>query len=175
LDPGNYQFRSCAFTFDQLGNYKRAMNFLQLDAGSEFAASNLMRHYVRNGELSQAREAIQQEVSRPYAQMIIACIDAPSSANAAKLSREMTARWLADPDPEVQYEVAPDLLLCRQRELAFNLLKSSIVAGHFCAYSGLQNDSVFAPLRGTPVFAQLVATAKQCQSDFYSQRSQAIH
>jgi eukaryotic-like serine/threonine-protein kinase len=175
LDPGNYQFRSCAFTFDQLGNYKRAMNFLQLDAGSEFAASNVMRHYVRNGELSQAREAIQQEASRPYAQMIIACIDAPSSANAAKLSREMTARWLADPDPEVQYEVAPDLLLCRQRELAFNLLKSSIVTGHFCAYSGLQNDSVFGPLRGTPGFAQLVATAKQCQSDFYSQRSQAIH
>jgi serine/threonine protein kinase/Tfp pilus assembly protein PilF len=175
LDPGNYQFRSCAFTFDQLGNYKRAMDFLQLDAGSEFAVSNVTRHYVRNGELSQAREAIQREASRPYAEMMIACIDAPSSAKAAKLSREMTARWLADPDPEVKYEVAPDLLLCGQREPAFNLLKSSIVAGHFCAYSGLQNDSVFAPLRGTPEFAQLVATAKQCQSDFYSQRSHAIH
>ncbi|PYX11181.1 MAG: hypothetical protein DMG85_06560 [Acidobacteria bacterium] len=107
--------------------------------------------------------------------MIIACMDAPSSASAAKLSRELTALWLADPDPEVRYEVAPDLLLCGQREVAFSLLKSSIVAGHFCAYSGLQNDSVFAPLRGIPEFTQLVATAKQCQSDFYSQRSQAIH
>ena len=38
LDPGNYQFRSCAFTFDQLGNYARAMNFLQLDAGSEMGS-----------------------------------------------------------------------------------------------------------------------------------------
>ena len=175
LDPGNYQFRSCAFTFDQLGNYKRAMDFLQLDAGSEWAVSNVMRHYIRNGDLSQAREAIQKEAYRPYGQMIIACMDAPSSASAAKLSRELTALWLADPDPEVRYEVAPDLLLCGQREVAFSLLKSSIVAGHFCAYSGLQNDSVFAPLRGIPEFTQLVATAKQCQSDFYSQRSQAIH
>ena len=175
LDPGNYQFRSCAFTFDQLGKYERAMDFLQLDAGSEWAISNVMRHYVRNGDLSQAREAIQKEGSRPYAQMMIACMDAPSSANAATLSRELAAHWLVDPDPEVRYEVAPDLLLCGQRELAFRLLKSSIVAGHFCAYSGLQNDSVFAPLRGASEFPQLVATAKQCQSDFYSQRSQARH
>ena len=33
LDPGNYRFRSCSFTFDQLGNYPRATQFLQLDAG----------------------------------------------------------------------------------------------------------------------------------------------
>jgi hypothetical protein len=175
LDPGNYQFRSCAFTFDQLGKYERAMDFLQLDAGSEWAVSNVVRHYIRNGDLSQARETIQKGGYRPFAQMVIACMDAPSSANAAKLSRELTTLWLADPDPEVRYEVAPDLLLCGQRELALRLLKSSIVAGHFCAYSGLQHDSVFASLRGTPEFPQLVATAKQCQSDFYSQRSQARH
>jgi len=175
LDPGNYQFRSCAFTFDQLGNYARAMDFLQLDAGSEWAVSNAIRHYLRKGDVSQARQAIQKEAYRPYAQMMLACIEAPSSANTAKLSREMTARWLADPDPEVRYEVAPDLIFCGQREIAFNLLKSAIVAGHFCAHSGLQNDSVFAPLRGTPEFTQLLAIAKQCQSDFYSQRSQAVY
>jgi hypothetical protein len=175
LDPGNYQFRSCAFTFDQLGNYARAMDFLQLDAGSEWSVSNVTRHYIRNGDLSRARETIQKEAYKPHAQMMIACMDAPSSANASKLSREMSAQWPADPDPEVRYEVAPDFLVCGQRALAFSLLKSSIVAGHFCAYSGLQNDSVFAPLRGTPEFTQLVASAKQCQSDFFSQRSQAAH
>jgi len=174
LDPGNYQFRSCAFTFDQLGNYARAMNFLQLDAGSEWAVLNVMRHYIREGNLAQAREEIQKATNRPYREMLMACIDAPSSANAAKLSQELTALWLTDPDPEVRYQVAPDLLFCRHRELAFKLLKSSVVVGHFCAYSGLQNDSVFAPLRGTPDFNQLLTAAKQCQADFYSQRSQAI-
>ncbi len=29
LDPGNYQLRSCSITFDEIGNYARAMDFLQ--------------------------------------------------------------------------------------------------------------------------------------------------
>ena len=34
LDPGNYQFRSCSFVFDLVGNSERAMDFLRLDPGS---------------------------------------------------------------------------------------------------------------------------------------------
>jgi len=56
--------------------------------------------------------------------MIIACIDAPSSANRPNF-HEKCRRWLADPDPEVQYEVAPDLLLCVSATRLY-LLKSSI-------------------------------------------------
>jgi tetratricopeptide (TPR) repeat protein len=56
LDPGNFTFRSCAFTFDQLGNYTRAMDFLQLDAGSVWASNNIMREYIRDGKLAQAKE-----------------------------------------------------------------------------------------------------------------------
>jgi hypothetical protein len=52
------------------------------------------------------------------------------------------------------------------------LLKSSI-AGHFCAYAGLQNDSVWAKLRGTPEFAELVTAAKQCRDSFLAERSLA--
>ena len=33
LDPGNYQFRSCSFVFDLMGNSDRAMDFLRLDPG----------------------------------------------------------------------------------------------------------------------------------------------
>jgi TolB-like protein len=184
LDPGNYQFRSCLFTFAQLGNYARAMDFLQLDAGSAWALTNLTRHYIRDRKLAQARNTIQKLSDSleqgdsswlPFARMMTACMDAPSSATAANLSRELEAKWLADPDPEVRYQVAPDFLFCGQRDLAFSLLKSSIITGHFCAYEGLRNDSVFAALRGTPEFNQLLSAAKQCQSDFLSQRSQGVH
>ena len=34
-----------------------------------------------------------------------------------------------------------------QKDFALSLLKSSIVAGHCCAYNGLRNDSAFATLR----------------------------
>jgi len=166
LDPGNYAFRSCSFTFDQLGNYARAVEFLQLDAGSEWTTDNLARHFIRDGKLAQARENEQKIGYR----MMVACLDDPSSANAATLAQEEAARTLANPDPEVHYVVAPDFLVCGQKDLAMRLLKTSI-AGHFCAYTGLQNDSMFAKLRGTPEFNELLSAAKQCQSDFLAQRS----
>ena len=37
LAPGNYQFRSCAWAFMELGKFDRARDFIQLDAGSEWA------------------------------------------------------------------------------------------------------------------------------------------
>ncbi len=50
-----------------------------------------------------------------------------------------------------------------------NMLKSS-VDHHFCAYTGLQNDSAWAKLRGTPEFAELVSEAKKCRDDFMAER-----
>ena len=38
LDRGNYQFRSCSWVFMQLGEPQRAVEFVRLDSGSEWAA-----------------------------------------------------------------------------------------------------------------------------------------
>jgi eukaryotic-like serine/threonine-protein kinase len=175
LDSGNFGLRSCAFTFDQLGNYARAMDFLQLDAGSEWASDNIMRHYVRDGKLAQAKEIAEKfkESGRGFP-MMRACLENPSSADAATLTRQTAATILAAPDPEPHYVVAADVLFCGQKDLAMQLLKSSI-AGHFCAYAGLQNDSVWAKLRGTPEFAELLSAAKKCRDNFLAERSQAAH
>jgi eukaryotic-like serine/threonine-protein kinase len=173
LDPGNYSFRSCAFTFDQLGNYARAMDFLQLDAGSEWASNNIMRHYIRDGKLAQAKEIAEKykDTNRLGYQMMAVCIENPSSPNVAALARDVVATRLADPDPEPRYVVAADLLYCGQRDAAVQLIKSSI-AGHYCTYTGLQNDSVWTKLRGTPEFSELLSAARKCQSDFLAERSQ---
>jgi tetratricopeptide (TPR) repeat protein len=174
LDPGNYQFRSCSFTFEQLGNYGRAMDFLQLDAGSQWASSNVTRQFLRDGKLVQARDTAQKRGETRWTGMITACIDDASSANAVNLAREYAAKTLADPDAEVHYWIATYLVFCGQRDLALRLLKSSI-AGHYCAYKGLQTDPLLAKLRGAPEFTQLVSAAKQCRDDFLSERSQATH
>ena len=102
------------------------------------------------------------------------CIENPSSPDVASLAREAVATRLADPDPEPRYIVAADLLFCGQKDAAVQLLKNAIT-GHFCAYTGLQNDSVWAKLRGTPQFAELLAATKQCREDFLSGTSQAAH
>jgi len=174
LDPGNFTFRSCAFTFDQVGNYARAMDFLQLDAGTEWASNNIMRHYVREGKLAQAKEIAEKykDTNRLGYHMMAVCTENPSSSEMPGLVRDVVAERLADPDPEPRYVVAGDLLFCGHKDAAMQLVKSAIAA-HFCAYTGLQNDSVWAKLRGTPEFNQLLAEAKKCQSDFLAQRSQA--
>jgi serine/threonine protein kinase/TolB-like protein len=169
LDPGNYRFRSCSFTFDQLGNYARAMQFLQLDAGSDWSSSNMQRAYIRNGQLAKAREIARSFPDVGWARLTIACMDNPSSQDAVKQSREAAALIMADPDPEVRYVTAADILFCGQKELAMSMLKSS-VANHFCAYAGLRNDSAWAKLRGTPEFAELLSAAKKCRDDFMAER-----
>jgi len=106
--------------------------------------------------------------------MVSECTKNPSSANAVKSALEFQAQVLTDPDPEPRYIVAADFLFCGQKNAALQLLKSSI-AGQYCAYSGLQNDSLWVKLRGTPEFAELISAAKQCRDNFISQRSQTAH
>jgi len=174
LDSGNFGLRSCAFTFDQLGNYARAMDFLQLDAGSLWASDNMMRHYIRDGKIAQAKEIAEKfkDTRELGFRIMAACMESPSSPDVASLARETVAARLADPDPEPRYIVAADMLFCGQKDSAVQLLKGSI-AGHFCAYTGLQNDSVWTKLRGTPEFAGVLSSAKQCRDSFLSERSQA--
>ena len=171
LDPGNFSLRSCSFTFDQLGNYARAVDFLQLDAGSAWSANNMTRHYLRDGKVAQAKENAEKLQDQPHFRMVLRCIENPSSPDVAPLARDVVATRLADPDPEPRYVVAGDLLFCGQKAAAVQLIKSAI-AGHFCAYTGLQNDSLWAKLHGTPEFAELLSAAKQCRDDFFAQRSQ---
>ena len=171
LDPENFGLRSCSLTFDQLGNYAHAMDFLQLDAGSAWSTNNIMRHYLRDGKVAQAKENAEKLQDQPLFRMVASCIANPSSPDVAPLARDVVATRLADPDPEPRYVVAGDLLFCGQKNAAVQLIKSAI-AGHFCAYTGLQNDSAWAKLQGTPEFAELLSAAKQCRDDFLAQRSQ---
>ncbi len=166
LDPGNYSFRSCAFTFDQLGNYARAVEFLQLDAGSEYADNNLTGHYLREGNVAQAKELAVKLKNQP----MIACLSGTLAAN--QFDRQAAAAIMADPDPEPHYIIAGRFLYCGRKELALEMIKSAVDA-HFCAYSGLQNDLVWAKLRGTPEFAELVSAAKKCRDDFMAERNRA--
>jgi hypothetical protein len=127
----------------------------------------MMRQYIRDGNLVQAREM----AVKANNQAMAVCLDGISSPNAVKAFQEYAANITTDPDPEVQYVVASDLLFCGQKEIAIKMLQSA-VAGHYCAYEGLQNDSAWAKLRGTAEFNVLLSSAKKCQDDFMAQRSQ---
>jgi tetratricopeptide (TPR) repeat protein len=173
LDPGNYAFRSCVFSFEQLGNYARAREFLNLDAGSAWAASNMIRLYIRDGNLGPIRDLAEKFRDQQWSAEMLACVDHRGSENAAKLAQQEAEKVFADPDPEVHYVVASDALFCGQKALALRMIKSSI-EGHYCPYEGLRNDSIWGELRNAPEFPELLAGAKKCQEDFLAQRSQGV-
>ena len=65
LDRSNYRFRSCSLVFMQLGQPQRAMKFVRLDAGSEFAARQTALILVGQGKVEEARQAIQRASAAP--------------------------------------------------------------------------------------------------------------
>jgi len=60
LDPGNYFFRSCAWAFMYMGNTQRAWEYVGLDAGSEWANWATPSILLREGKISEAREAVRK-------------------------------------------------------------------------------------------------------------------
>ena len=175
LDPGNYLWRSCTLTFEEMGNYARAMEFLQLDAGSTWVSGSMVRHYMRAGDLAKVRESSEKLVGdNRLTRLIKPCVQRPPSPDVEKIAKELEPIALANPDAENRYLMADSFAFCGQKEIALRLLKSGI-AGHYCAYTDLQTNPLFASLRESPEFPQLLADAKQCQAEFLSERSQPAH
>ena len=172
LDPGNYQLRSCSLTFTQLGNYTRELDFLHLDAGSFWVSANLIRHYLRTGDLTQAREISNKLGDVPHNTLVRACLNHAPPAEIDALAKPLVVEYMGNRDPENRYSTAPIFAFCGENEMALRLLKSG-VEGKYCAYTALQNDPLLAKLRGTPEFSEILSTAKKCQSDFLAQRSLA--
>jgi TolB-like protein/predicted Ser/Thr protein kinase len=175
LDPGNYQFRSCSLVFDLMGNTERGMEFLRLDLGSGWVGANLPLHFERAGKPAEARESAKKiPADDPVRGLLVACLD---QSPAAKLDTEVSASMpvvFADPDAENRYWNATLLATCGKQDIAVRLLKSAI-AGHYCAYTALQADSLLVSLRGTPEFSKLLSTAKECENNFLSERAQVSH
>ena len=174
LDPGNFQFRSCAFPFEALGNSARAMDFLQLDAGSDWVSRNMVRHFIRVGDLAQAKKQAEKLDGRAAMGLYKACLAQAPPADVDKIAREFAPEALANPDAENRYWFGSAFAFCGQKDMALRLLKSSI-AGHYCAYTDLQTSNMFTTLRASPDFRQLLSDAKQCRDDFVSETSQAAH
>jgi hypothetical protein len=173
LDSGDFMLRSCYFTFEQIGNSARAKQFLDIDAGSGWANSNLLRYYVREGMMTQARDlARNTNLLRPTPSSLPTladCVNHPGVPSSEADAKTVITKYLSEPDPEPRYIIAADVLYCGHPDGALQMLKGA-VAGHFCAYAGLQSDPLWAKLRGNPQFAEIVAAAKKCRDDFFAQR-----
>jgi eukaryotic-like serine/threonine-protein kinase len=174
LDRGNYQCRSCSGVFAQLGQSERAMEFVRLDAGSEYAAMQTAAILLGQGKLAEARQATQRASESPLMgrDLIQACVDPPSSPQCDKAAQKIEASAMADVDVEPRYSVGALLSYCGKKEAAVRLLRRAIEQ-NYCAYTALQTDPLLVKLRGSAEFSELLSSAKQCQSRFLAERNRS--
>ena len=165
LDPGNYDFRSCSLTFAEMGNIPRALELLQVDAGSEWTVDVYPSFLLRAGKLGEAREALKKMSANPtwYRFLLSACIQPGAVWEADDAVRAAVPALLTERDPELKYYHAAILSYCSQLDAAAQLTRSAI-AGNYCAYEALELDPLMANLRATPAYADLRQRAYDCQA-----------
>jgi len=163
-DPGNYNFRSCAWAFLQLGKTDRAMDFVHLDSGSEWAAWVTVYIYLGAGNVAQARESVKSVAKAPayHRELLTACTQAQRPPDMDRIVREAESSAMMEPDPEAWYHVGALMAYCGQKEAALRLLKAA-VQQNYCAYSALLGDPLLKELRKETAFNEVLTAASACQ------------
>jgi TolB-like protein len=174
LDRGNYQFRSCSWVFAQLGEPERAMEFVRLDAGSEWATRQMAFILMGQGKLAEARQSIQTMSDAPLMghDLLQVCLGSQQASQLDTTAHKLETAALAGVDAEPRYVFGTLLSYCGQKDGALRLLRSAI-EHNYCAYQTLQSDPMLVKLRGTPEFSELLSAAKECQKTFLAQRDQS--
>ena len=171
LDPRNYRFRSCSLVFMQQGRPQRAMEFVRLDAGSEFAARQTALILLGQDKIDEARQAIQRASDAPQigGPLLQVCLDPQQASQLDRTSQMTEAASVAEGDVEGWYIAGTMLSYCGQKDAAVRLLRRA-VGQNYCAYDALQTDPLLAKLRRSPEFSGLLSAAKECQNTFLGQR-----
>jgi eukaryotic-like serine/threonine-protein kinase len=174
LDRRNYGFRSCAWAFVQKGQPERALEFVRLDAGSEWAARTTAFILLGQGKVAEARQTIQRTSNAPLTGrgLVQSCLDPQQEPKLGETARIVEETALAGVDAEPRYLFGAMLSFCGQKEGALRLLRSAI-RQNYCAYTALQSDPLLVNLRGTPEFRELLSEAKECQNNFLAERDRS--
>ncbi|HZW96904.1 MAG TPA: protein kinase [Candidatus Eremiobacteraceae bacterium] len=173
LDPGNFDFRSCAWAFLELGQTDRAMDFVHLDAGSEWAAWVTPYVYLASGNLMQARESAKNvgKSALYHRELMMVCTQPQRPADFDRIVHEAETSVMTELDPEEWYHVGALMAYCGQPDAALRLLKAA-VQQNYCAYSALLGDPLLKQLRKETAFNEVLTAASACQETLKEGRGQ---
>jgi tetratricopeptide (TPR) repeat protein len=167
LDPGNFSFRSCAWTFLEMGKNDRALDFIQLDAGSEWAAWVTPYVYLAQGNVAEAHAAAKNmgKASTYHRDLMEACTANPRPQDLPKIVRENEVSVVSEPDAELWYHVGALMAACGQNDSALRLLKAAVLQ-NYCAHSALLDDPLLKPLRKETAFNEVLTASSNCENLF---------
>ncbi len=165
LEPSNRRIRSCAISFYLSGDYDRALDFIQLDAGSEWARVHTVQVRLRSGERTRVLELVDQLPDWSFSDLVRTCFEDPGSPELPELAAPLLAERTAARDPELKYHAAATFAFCGQREEALDLLAQAIDGG-YCSYPAIELDPLWRPLDGDPEMISLAGRSETCQKRF---------
>ena len=141
------------------------MDFVHLDAGSEWANWVSPYFFLAEGNLNEARAAAQNmaKASIYHRDLMGACTALQKPADFAKIVRESESSVMMEADPEAWYHVGALLAACGQSEPALRLLKAA-VQQNYCAYSALLEDPLLKDLRKETAFNEVLTASSNCQA-----------
>ncbi len=164
LDPGNYQFRSCAWAFMELSKFERAREYIQLDAGTEWAAYVTPSLLLREGKTAEAREAVKRMSQTPHyhRDLLEACLGLRPSSELDRMAHDAETGQPSDPDPELAYYQGTIFASCGKNAAALHMLKTAVEL-NYCAYSNLLSDPLLRSLHREREFDDILTAAHDCQ------------
>ncbi|PYX43975.1 MAG: hypothetical protein DMG79_21395 [Acidobacteria bacterium] len=141
------------------------MDFVHLDAGSEWAAWVTPYVYLAEGNVAEARASAKSMGKAPsyHRELMEACTAAQKPPDLAKIVRENEASVMMEPDAEAWYHVGALMAACGQSEPALRLLKAA-VQQNYCAYGALLDDPLLKDLRKETAFNEVLTASSNCQT-----------
>ena len=172
LDPGNYYYRSCAWSFMQAGKLDKATDYIRLDAGSEWAHYVISIVQMRQGRVADARESATRAPAAGYSRDLLeACLAEQRPEGLDKIARDTEVGAAAGVDPEPRYDVSAILSYCGRPEQAARML-AGVIQQNYCSYDALRLDPALTKVRTRPEFRELLAAAQACRQRFQEARNQ---
>jgi len=167
IDAHDAGARSCGVTFMLRGDFRRAVDFLNLDPDAAISKGVRIDVLARQGKNKEALEALDRNVPQWSAfDVLTAVLQHRPEQNVAALARQAQP----SPDPENNYLAAAHLADAGQTDAALTMLKSAI-AGGYCSYPSMDSDPLLANLRSSPGFGGVRAAGIACQKKFLAERA----
>ena len=160
----------------ELGRFERANDYVQLDAGSEWANYVAPSLLLREGKVAEAREAVKHMSGSPHyhRDLMEACLGLRPPSELDRLAHDAETSGPTDPDPELSYYQGAIFAYCGKKDAAFHMLKTGIEQ-NYCAYSNLLSDPLLRALHSDRKFDELLTAAHNCQQAVQSPTAPPAH